>query len=98
VVQEYKTLGIKEQPVLNIFPLDGFDTNTSTVTEEEITRVLIAFAPVAMQDFVSRFRPRLRTPEVKHSGFAMRFALNYCVLNNCIFFLLFILVHSMESS
>ncbi|KAM0869104.1 hypothetical protein ACQ4PT_040895 [Festuca glaucescens] len=62
---ESKALGIKEQPVLNIFPLDGFDTNTSTVTEEEITRVLIAFAPVAMQDFVSRFKPRLRTPEDK---------------------------------
>jgi hypothetical protein len=68
------------------FASAGSDTNTSTVTEEEIRRVLIETAPVAIHDFVSRFRPRLRTPEVKHTGFVMRFALKYCVLNNCMVF------------
>ncbi|KAM0898826.1 hypothetical protein ACQ4PT_021679 [Festuca glaucescens] len=66
---ETKTLGIKEEPVLNIFALAGIDTNTSTVTEEEIRRVLIAIAPVAQQDFASRFKPRLRTPEDKQHFF-----------------------------
>ncbi|KAM0882799.1 hypothetical protein ACQ4PT_032047 [Festuca glaucescens] len=60
---ESKTLGIKEEPVLNIFPLEVIDTNTSTVTEEEIRGVLIATAPVPLQDFASRFKPRLKTPE-----------------------------------
>ncbi|KAM0847804.1 hypothetical protein ACQ4PT_054798 [Festuca glaucescens] len=64
---ETKTLGIKEEPVLNICPLEGIDINTSTVTEEEVRRVLIAIAPVALQDFASRFKPRLRTPETRNS-------------------------------
>jgi hypothetical protein len=107
VVQETKTLGVKEeppsslqpiskvtlgvkeepasslQPISKVFASAGSDTNTSAVTEDEIRRLLIAIAPVALQDFASRFKPRLKTPEVKHTlGFAIRFALIYCALNN----------------
>jgi hypothetical protein len=97
VLQETKTLGVKEEPLSSLQPISkafasaGSVTNTSTVTEEEVRRVLIATAPVALQDFASRFNLRLRTPEVKHTSFMVRFALRYLVLNNCIFFLLFIL-------
>jgi hypothetical protein len=92
VLQETKTLGVKEEPLSSLQPISkafasaGSVTNTSTVTEEEVRRVLIATAPVALQDFASRFKPRLRTPEVKHAGFVMHFPLKYCVLNNCMIF------------
>jgi hypothetical protein len=92
VLQETKTLGVKEEPLSSLQPISkafasaGSVTNTSTVTEEEVRRVLFATAPVALQDFTSRFKPRVRTPEVKHTGFVMRFALKYCVLNNCMVF------------
>jgi hypothetical protein len=92
VLQETKTLGVKEEPLSSLQPISkafasaGSVTNTSTVTEEEVRRVLIATAPVALQDFASRFKPRLRTPEVKHAGFVMHFPLKYCVLNNCMVF------------
>jgi hypothetical protein len=86
-----KTNGSSYIYLREAFATAGSDTNTSTVTEEEIRRVLLAIAPVAPQDFASRFNLRLRTPEVKHTSFMVRFALRYRVLNNCIFFLLFIL-------
>jgi hypothetical protein len=36
----------------------------SPVTEDEIRSVLLAVAPVTTQDLVSRFKSRLRGPEV----------------------------------
>ncbi|KAM0869110.1 hypothetical protein ACQ4PT_040896 [Festuca glaucescens] len=72
---ETKTLGVKEEPLSSLQPISkafasaGSVTNTSTVTEEEVRRVLIATAPVALQDFASRFKPRLRTPEDKKHFF-----------------------------
>jgi len=39
-------------------------TNVLPVTEDEIRSVLLAVAPVTTQDLVSRFKSRLRGPEV----------------------------------
>ena len=68
MVQETKTLGVKEEPPSSLEPISkavasaGSDTNTSIVTEEEIRRVLVA--PMAVQEFSARFKARFRTPEV----------------------------------
>jgi hypothetical protein len=39
------------------------------VTEDEIRTVLLAVAPVTTQDLVSRFKSRLRGPEVGFCSF-----------------------------
>lgn len=46
-------------------------TELSPVTEEEVRAVLRAIAPVTSQDLVSRFRPRIVTPEVGCFSFFM---------------------------
>lgn len=87
VVQEAKTLGVKEEPPSSVEPISkasasaGSDTDTSAITEEEIIRVLRAIAPVRSQDFVPRFKARIRTPEVNPIGFVISFDLKYCVNN-----------------
>lgn len=43
--------------------------NVSPVTEDEIRTVLLAVAPVTTQDLVSRFKSRLRGPEVGFVSF-----------------------------
>ncbi|KAF7041907.1 hypothetical protein CFC21_051630 [Triticum aestivum] len=68
---EAKTLGVKEEPPSSVEPISkasasaGSGTDTSAITEEEIIRVLRAIAPVRSQDFVPRFKARIRTPEDK---------------------------------
>uniref|UniRef100_A0ACD5X4F8 Uncharacterized protein n=1 Tax=Avena sativa TaxID=4498 RepID=A0ACD5X4F8_AVESA len=68
---EPKTLAVKEEPTSSLKPVSkafasvGSDRNTSSVTEEEIRRVLIAVGPMTSQDFASRFKSRLTTPEDK---------------------------------
>ncbi|XP_044377998.1 transcription initiation factor IIF subunit alpha isoform X1 [Aegilops tauschii subsp. strangulata] len=68
---EARTLGVKEEPPSSVEPISkasasaGSDTDMSAITEEEIIRVLRAIAPVRSQDFVPRFKARIRTPEDK---------------------------------
>ena len=88
MVQEARTLGVKEEPPSSVVPISkasasaGSGTDTSAITEEEIIGVLSATAPVRSQDFVPRFKDRIRTQEVNPTGFVISFDLKYCVTNN----------------
>ncbi|GJN08450.1 hypothetical protein PR202_ga26369 [Eleusine coracana subsp. coracana] len=66
---ETKTLVVKvETPSLepaSVASLPASATNSSPITEDEIRTVLLADAPIASQDLVSKFKPRLRTREEK---------------------------------
>ncbi|KAF7049528.1 hypothetical protein CFC21_058194 [Triticum aestivum] len=82
---EAKTLGVKKEPPSSVEPISkasasaGSDTDTSAITEEEIIRVLRAIAPVRSQDFVPRFKARIRTPEDKKHfhDIVMKFAYSH---------------------
>lgn len=67
--QDTKTSSIKDEAPSSSKPTpkasaSSKSANVSPVTEDEIRTVLLAVAPVTTQDLVSRFKSRLRGPEV----------------------------------
>jgi hypothetical protein len=74
LVQDTKKIVVKEEtscslePTSEPFASARSDTNVSPITVEEIRVVLRLYAPIAMRDFskdfMPRFSPRLRSPEV----------------------------------